>query len=75
MICCVSDSDFGKVLDPVPDPDNTVFSTVFHNTKKLHKILPFNVRSSFFFQKVGLSFILDFLTLLIHFMLDPESEP
>ncbi len=53
VLCCSSDSYFGKVLVPVPAtvpipapfpvlvPDPDLFSTVFSNKKIFNKTLPF----------------------------------
>jgi hypothetical protein len=70
MIYCGSGSYFGKVLVPfpVPVPDLDLFGTVFKNSTKS---CLFNARSSI----VRWHLIFDFLTYVLHFMLDLGPNP
>ncbi len=64
-ICCGSGSDFGKVLVPVPDPDNIEHS--FPTTKNLHKVLPLQCQNQLYFPE-SCPLMFDFLTFLFHLM-------
>ncbi len=72
-----SGSSFGKVFIPfsapaaVPVPVQTIFSN-FRKTNKLHKI--FSMSEAAYFLE-SWPFILDFLTFLLYFMLDPHPNP
>jgi hypothetical protein len=73
MICCGSDSDFGKVLVPVPDPDN--IEQFSEKTKKIPKILPFQCQKQLISQKVGLSFFIFDFFIILHPYPNPDPEP
>jgi hypothetical protein len=66
MIYCGSGSDFGKLLVPVPDPNNIWHS--FPNKKNWHKILPFQCQKQqhYFPESWPPSF--DLLTFFIPFI-------
>jgi hypothetical protein len=81
MIYCSTVSYFGKVLfpapsgsapvpAPVPVPDSDLFRTVFQQEKILHKILSFQCHKQHCFPE-SLSLIFDFLTFVLHFVLNP----
>jgi hypothetical protein len=63
-----SGSDFGKVLIPVPDPDNIYDS--FPRIKNLYKILPFQCQKQHYFPK-SWPLILDFFYFFIPFSVGP----
>jgi hypothetical protein len=79
MVYCGSGSFFGKVLVPVPTPvpvpvpDPVLFSIVFNN-KKFEQNLAFSMLEAAFFLE-NWHIFLDFLTFVLHFMLDLGPNP
>ncbi len=67
-ICCGSGSDFGKVLVPAPDPDNTLFSTIFQQ-QKFVKNHAFLMSEAAYLPE---SWPVRFFYFLLHFILDPD---